>query len=223
MTDSFAKRARVMKKKKHPQTRHKGLVSKRFASSLRYSDIFSVNSTGGAPNRKIFNLNSLYDPDNSLGGHQPLGYDQLMALYDKYTVLEARVRVRFFNQTASLTNMAVAGVSIGNTTGSGGLNLSFLSEQDGTITKPLLSSGNGNFQEIITRIDIAKHFGVTRGNLRDEPDYSGATLANPVLMPFLSVWVAPADGVTSLNDVLVQVDLEFISEFHSLKGYTVQS
>lgn len=45
----------------------------------------------------IFRLNSLYDPDYTYGGHQPLGFDQLSPLYTNYTVIGCRARVTLTN------------------------------------------------------------------------------------------------------------------------------
>ena len=46
-----------------------------------------------------FRLSSLYDPDytSTLTGHQPIGYDQLMLLYNHYTVIGTKVVLKFAN------------------------------------------------------------------------------------------------------------------------------
>lgn len=50
-----------------------------------------VGVTGAA---HIFNLNSLFDPDRTGAGHQPLGYDQLCpALYNRYRVWSVTVEL----------------------------------------------------------------------------------------------------------------------------------
>ena len=45
--------------------------------------------------RYLFRTNSLYDPDNATGGHQPMYFDQLGALYDRYSVLSSKIIVNF--------------------------------------------------------------------------------------------------------------------------------
>lgn len=65
-------------------------------------------STGGfSINKQTFLLNSCYDPDktvlsnvpitgvSSRQNHQPMGFDQLMAIYGKYMVTYARLNVNF--------------------------------------------------------------------------------------------------------------------------------
>lgn len=53
---------------------------------LPYTDTRTFTSTTGVVNRYSF-LNSLYDPDKSSGGGQPLGRDQWASLYEKYNVV----------------------------------------------------------------------------------------------------------------------------------------
>ena len=44
-------------------------------------------------------LNSLFDPNLSGLGHQPRGFDQLMAVYEKYTVVAAKITVCYVSNT----------------------------------------------------------------------------------------------------------------------------
>lgn len=68
--------------------------------NLQYSDIINVNP--GLPRATyIMRGNSLYDPDFTGTGHQPLYFDQYMALYSKYRVLGSRIKVTFINNQGS--------------------------------------------------------------------------------------------------------------------------
>ncbi len=60
----------------------------------RYADTaISIDpGSGGIASTQVYRLNSLFDPDRTGGGHQPLGFDELMPLYDHYTVISAKVR-----------------------------------------------------------------------------------------------------------------------------------
>ncbi len=65
---------------------------KRKMASLRYNTFITVNPlAGGAVNEHFFTANGLFDPDISGTGHQPLGFDQLMAIYDHFVVIGARI------------------------------------------------------------------------------------------------------------------------------------
>ncbi len=63
-------------------------IAPRLRTRLTYCDVFTVTtSVGPGLGNAIFNLNGLFDPDSTGVGHQPLGYDQLSALYGKYRVI----------------------------------------------------------------------------------------------------------------------------------------
>jgi hypothetical protein len=40
-----------------------------------------------------FRLNSVYDPNLNIAGHQPLGYDTWSVIYNYYKVLECNITV----------------------------------------------------------------------------------------------------------------------------------
>ena len=52
---------------------------------------------GGSLASKVFTCNGLYDPDVSGTGHQPRGFDQMMALYDHYVVTKCKMTVMYWN------------------------------------------------------------------------------------------------------------------------------
>jgi hypothetical protein len=57
--------------------------------------------TTGVGTQSLFRLNSIFDPNSAVGGHQPYGYDQLAALYNRYRVLRTKWKVTFGNQSGS--------------------------------------------------------------------------------------------------------------------------
>lgn len=70
-----------------------------------------LNPGISSPSMQIFNLSSLYDPDTTGTGHQPMGFDQLIPLYDHYTVHRAKVRVTFTSNDATYPQFAVLALS----------------------------------------------------------------------------------------------------------------
>ena len=65
--------------------------------TMRYST--SITLTGGVAGSfgHIFDANGLYDPDRTGFGHQPRGFDEMMALYSKYVVTGAKIHCRYRN------------------------------------------------------------------------------------------------------------------------------
>lgn len=46
---------------------------------------------------KFFRMNSIYDPDATLGGQHPMGYAEWVQLYQNYRVTYSKIRMKIFN------------------------------------------------------------------------------------------------------------------------------
>lgn len=88
---------KVVKKKKASYQPTKVYVGRQpfpnqLFNTLSYTEQVVVTATSGFATYQ-FSANSLYDPNSTGTGHQPMYFDQLMALYDHYTVLRSRIRI----------------------------------------------------------------------------------------------------------------------------------
>lgn len=72
----------------------RGGMPSRLRTRLVYGDRISLSST--LPEH-VFAGNALYDPDITGVGHQPRGFDQIMALYDHYQVTSSKITVHFYS------------------------------------------------------------------------------------------------------------------------------
>ncbi len=103
---------RVTKKRKYPKEDQKDQVADvgyrifgnvknsplptSFKCTMIYASTFPLNvGAGGVPAVRVFSANGLFDPDITGVGHQPRGFDQLMALYDHYTVIGSKCEALF--------------------------------------------------------------------------------------------------------------------------------
>lgn len=62
--------------------------------TLKYVQAVQLDSASGALSYQYFRANSIYDPDYTGVGHQPLGYDQWAVFYKYYTVTSSYMRAR---------------------------------------------------------------------------------------------------------------------------------
>lgn len=60
----------------------------------------TIDPADGVPADYRYDLNSLFDPDESGIGHQPTNYDQLMAIFEEYCVYAVKYKVQISNATA---------------------------------------------------------------------------------------------------------------------------
>lgn len=70
---------------------------------LRYAEVFALNPAASSVATYVFRANSVYDPNFTVTGHQPLGFDQWAAIYNRYTVLGSKITLS--PSPADLTNV----------------------------------------------------------------------------------------------------------------------
>lgn len=63
------------------------------STTLRYTAAQTHSVVGNSSSN--FRANDCFDPDATLTGHQPRGFDQYMFLYTKFTVTKSRIKVVF--------------------------------------------------------------------------------------------------------------------------------
>jgi len=79
--------------------------------TLRYVDQLALNPTPATVAYHTFRCMSLYDPDYTATGHQPLGFDEYAAMYNRYLVTRSSIKATASIQgVVSGTGMAAFGV-----------------------------------------------------------------------------------------------------------------
>lgn len=78
----------------------------RLLVKLPYADYYTKTLTFGTPGQtQAWNLNSIYDPDRTGTGHQPLGTDQWATFYKKYRVFKVAYNISISNMSADSSVM----------------------------------------------------------------------------------------------------------------------
>ena len=78
--------------------------AQRYICKMKYATQVTNTGPGGAGwSTYRFNLNSIYDPDQTGLGHQPYGHDTLQSLYNRYRVIKC--------------NYTISAISTGGTSG----------------------------------------------------------------------------------------------------------
>lgn len=90
-------------------------------TQLRYCDSIDFTPNSSTIQCKTFKANGLFDPQQSLGGHQPRGFDEFMEVYKKFTVKSSRISVTFsfegYNGPAETNTVGAPQQSIQNAAG----------------------------------------------------------------------------------------------------------
>jgi len=172
---------------------------KQLFNTLRYVDWFTFNFTSGL-GTYIFSANSLYDPNTSGTGHQPLGFDQLAAIYNHYTVLKSRIKCQFntiipFILSVKLdddaTPAASAPVALEQPYARGGM---------------FYGPGSG-IPTIYHSFDAAKVFGP---NPMSQEDLQGSSGANPLDGQYFQLQVYEPQLTSGTIQCLVTIDYDVV-------------
>lgn len=140
----------------------------------------------GTANTQLMNLGSIFDPDTTGVGHQPLGRDQYAALYEQYVVLNVKYEIVIAN--FSNAQVVTAGVTVSDSL-STQTDPRVLVENGGTEWRTLGFNGSNTAVQMFTgSVDLAHVHGLT------ESQHISAHLAdmaaNPDESVFLHIWAA---------------------------------
>ncbi len=114
----YSRKKRTTKKRKYTRrkrryTRRKPLVlggiPDQRVCRLRYCEFVKLDATAlgsAVAVQHTFNANSVYDPNQTTTGHQPMGYDEMASQYNHYVVLGSKITVHFDND---VDNVQLAG------------------------------------------------------------------------------------------------------------------
>jgi len=82
--------------------------------NMRYADSYeiSLNSTPGALTSLKWRANSVFDPDFTNVGHQPMGYDQWALFYNHYVVLGSKISIGLTGVAAAADGAVVSNLSL---------------------------------------------------------------------------------------------------------------
>jgi hypothetical protein len=189
------------------------LFSPRFRMSLVYSETsLSVSSSAGSATTYFFSANGLFDPNTTGTGHQPMGFDQMMLMYEQYTVISSKISVQFINSS---------GANVYNNVGI------YLSPDTTNIVVPSRLIENGQMvwktmsptnqycpnATLSLNCNIATYFGRNRNQraLLDDDNLFGTVAANPSEQVYY--------GLITYDPTLVantSADFTVIIEYHTI-------
>jgi len=213
-----AKKKKVYKKRVYkkrgnlvnPYSSNIGLPNRKHVK-LVYCEQFIV-SPGAAATASVQRMliNSLYDPNSTGTGHQPMGFDQWALHYNEYVVKGAKVTTTFTN-----VNPGNSPIRVGHT-------YQTATSIDHTITSRLerqqwknqkLLLGTSDSQATVTSYFSTKKFFAVK-DLRDEHQMTSLVTGSPTLPAYCFFWAQEASGTGAFaEDLICETKIEFICEF----------
>lgn len=168
--------------------------------ALTYCELGTTLDGGaGTAGTYVFSANGLYDPNITGVGHQPTGFDQLMAIYGSYTVTKATIKVGFWN--TQVIPMLV-GLSIQTFPGVSTDARVYIENQDcvWTMLEPLAgadganAAGGPSIKFLTLECDMRKQ---ARTDIFNDVTWSGFGTSNPGAQKYFHIFAESADGSTN--------------------------
>ena len=217
-------------KKKYTRARGK-LVLTGFPQSklvkMRYVDSnLTLDPGAGLITSSVYSANSLYDPDITATGHQPMGFDQWSKIYRRYTVLSSKITVRWnpVNGGSTTTNVQPCyfGIMLDEPGGLGTSSFSSINNlleskhSLGYQTGGVVASANNRkytFPYCVKYFNAKKYFNLS--NTKDDDLISGkmgdfGTGASPGSEPRYVVWACSIDG-NDPGSASLSIEIEYIA------------
>lgn len=204
---NYKKRSYKKRSRKRRYRNLKSPISRKLITKLRYSERVSLTAqAAGAVANWRFGANCCYDPNLTGSGHQPRGFDELMALYHHYTVIGSKITVRFAPDDSMHDSMV--GITLN---GNSGYTSTLLGDyaENSSVKSAVLPNG-ANSSRTMSYTYSPKRFHSISKPLSDD-SLKGTTSANPTEQAGFMVWMANLDsGSSSGAQVHCLVTIDYI-------------
>ena len=225
---TYRKTKRVFRRKRRGFLGSRKLVRSGFPAQctvkLAYVDSIAIDAIAGPDNFQyyIFRANSCYDPDYTGQGHQPMGFDEYMKLYDHYQVKWSSIKVTNmpYQATGNATPI-VWGVHISdapNTLASMN-NVNQLMEQRNTGPFKIGGLRDNTTNTRMNTIKRSCNIRKFAGN-KDPSLLRGDAFANPTEEVYYTIWATARGSTYNPGAEQFDVHMEFIVTFTEPKLMT---
>lgn len=164
---------------------------------LPYQELIETSTTTTGVSGYTFAVNSIYDPNVSGTGHQPLGHDQLATLWERYTVFGVKYDIKAVNMSSTPCRVCTVVYDSSHT---------FTTFEDASeqpkASKTMILGGSNGGNDVLTfegYISTAAAAGVPKTVIRDDDLWSASFGANPAKMPLFSIMHANLNGVSTTD------------------------
>lgn len=204
-------RSRTALSRSIPKMSNPTLLGDKRKIIMKYASIRSISGGSfGLPGVHVYSLNGMFDPDVTSTGAQPRGFDQIMALYDHYVVINAQVKVTFTRDGAA-TVCGNLGCAVRDSTTTSSTQIDYLETRD-NLTTVIGQADSNNVRTINVSVNPNKFLG--RPNPMSDPQLKGNIAANPSEQCYLHVWhAASANDATNPGSITIKVEIEYTSIF----------
>jgi len=183
-----------------------------FQTGMLYYENGLTLSGGGAGTigNYFFRCNDAFDPNATGTGHQPMGFDQMMLLFEQFYVLRSHIRIRAYN-TSSAGFFPVVGLALTPDTTS---IVSESAQEQGLLVSKVMppKSEAGDHITLTLTCDCPRYFGVKRQPYIASSLFQGTAGNVPTELCYFKLFVydlGAANTVSVIFDVTISYDVYF--------------
>lgn len=159
---------------------------------------------GGTCVSHVLNLASIFDPDYTSTGHQPIGHDQWATYYTNYRVDSAIVKATFTHGATGETIPLLVGI-----------NMDLDATLHSNVVNTMMEHQRGKYQKLL--LPNSREKAILRGkyqlskfrkkkDIKDD-DHIAAFGANPTKPAYLHLWAGGFNGNAATEDISVQFEI----------------
>lgn len=187
----------------------------RMVRTFKYLDtVTHTEGSAGGGYVHVFTPSSMYDPNNTGAGHQPMFYDQLISStgpYTRYRVLSVKARVTFTCLSSSPSGVGLfASSSLSGPP-------SIIAAIERPWSKWTTVCGNASGKPVATlTMDVPAHeaLGITKRHLLDDDNYAGYYNSSPGINFSIMTFLYGLGA--SVGSASVCVEFDIVAELFSL-------
>lgn len=222
---TIVKRKRYVRKRnyipKHPRTIAISSAAiapfgRKLVRKLAYTETLTLNPGLGGIAQYVYSCNSLYDPNVTGAGHQPRGFDQIMAAFNFYTVIGSRIRARVVGSELSGATRLL--LTNSNTTTPVSMeaadSYAYIKENQHVKDQMIIPGNaqlNANRKISLNHGWSAKKF-FNAKNLFDGTQWRGTSATSPTEQAYWNVIATGWEGA-DVGACYVEIDIEYIAVF----------
>lgn len=189
-------------------------IPSRYICKMKYA----ANVVTNVDSQYVFNLNSLFDPERTGGGHQPYGYDPLAGLYNRYRVIACSWRAHI---PTGATGTPVTLVALP----SNDVNRLFADVsiiQENPRAKYIVQNSGAKCEHLTGKSYLPSLMGRTTAQYMADDNYQAIVTSSPAELGLLYIASFNAINGLAVPAVGVNIILEYTVEFFDVK-HVVQS
>lgn len=181
-------------------------IPQRYICKMKYAETVSTNVVG----LYTFNLNSIFDPNQTGTGHQPYAHDTLQSLYNRYRVISCSYRVICNRNDATTQLIALpANEIISYTTAS--------EYKENPRGRYVTQSPGGNVVPLSGKVYLPSLVGRTKTQYMSDDRFQAAFGNSPAELAMLNLGAFSASDVPA-SGVALNVELVYTVECFDVKN-----